>query len=56
MDKTADGASIIIGTFENVNKANDALRSLQKAIEKKEGWDAIFYMNNNPDDISYGYD
>ena len=56
MNRKVDDASMIIGTFENVKKANDALDSLNKAIQEEKGWDAIFYMKNDSADASYGYD
>ena len=47
IDKGTDETLIIIGTFENVGKANAALDSLNKAIKDEKGWDAIFHKEND---------
>ena len=42
--KTEDEDTVIvIASFENVEKANDALTSLKEAIDLGKGWDAIFH-------------
>ena len=47
MNKKVGDTSILIATFETVEKANNALDSLNKAIQEEKGWDAIFYMKND---------